>query len=214
VDVTEPGRPLVAIGGTPGTGKTAVSLELGRLLGLPVLHINELVRVGGLGRGRRGGAVVVDEAGLGGALGAIGEPSVVEGHLADLCPRARVTRLVVLRCRPAELMERLLARGYAPEKVQENVLAEGLDVCLGDALGSQEAGRVWEADTSGRGAGEVARELACALSGRLRLAPPGGLDLLEEALAALEGAGLLRPEALTRRRPRTTRPRRPRSGGP
>ena len=200
--VTEMGRPLIAISGTPGTGKSAVAEALGPRLGLPVIALNDLVRERGLGRGSYDGSMVVDEDGVRKALEAVDRPSLVEGHFADLAPADRVSRLFVLRCRPRELADRLAPRGYSLEKLRENLLAEGLDACLIDAVTALGEERVSEEDTTGRSPEEVAAELEKVLRGE-RIPPvPGRFSYLEEALEIVNERGNLGPEVRSHRTPR------------
>ena len=194
--VTEKGRPLITISGTPGTGKSAVAQALGSRLGLPVIALNELVRERGLGRGSYDGSMVVDEEGVREALKAIDRPSVVEGHFADLAPADRVSRLFVLRCRPRELADRLAPRDYSLEKLRENILAEGLDACLIDAVTALGEERVSEADTTRRCPEDVATELEKVLRGERTPPVPGRFSHLEEALEIVNGLGDVGPDVM------------------
>lgn len=100
----------VAVTGTPGTGKTTATERLET--DLSVIHLNEAIRKRGftLGRDEKRDAVIAD-------LDAVREwladrPDVlVESHLAHHVP---VDRVVVLRCDPAVLEERLAERGGDP----------------------------------------------------------------------------------------------------
>ena len=200
--VTEKGRPLIAISGTPGTGKSVVAKALGSCLGLPVIALNELVREHALGRGSYDGSMVVDEKGVREVLKATDMPSVVEGHFADLAPADRVSRLFVLRCRPRELADRLAPRSYSLEKLRENILAEGLDACLIDAVTALTEERVSEADTTGRSPEDVAAELEKMLRGELIPPMPGRFSHLEEALEVVNELGGVGPDVMPRRIPR------------
>ena len=141
---------MVGITGTPGTGKSTVAAVLaGR--GRRVVHTTETVGPFVLGDDPERDTRVVDAE----AWAAAFEPvdGVVEGHLAHLLPCDLV---VVLRCRPALLEERLAARGYAREKVRENAEAEALDVILIETLEGISREQVLEVDASVRSPEEVA----------------------------------------------------------
>ncbi|QYZ78538.1 adenylate kinase [Methanofollis formosanus] len=141
---------MVGITGTPGTGKSTVAAVLaGR--GRRVVHTTETVGPFVLGDDPERDTRVVDAE----AWAAAFEPvdGVVEGHLAHLLP---CDRIVVLRCRPALLEERLAARGYAREKVRENAEAEALDVILIETLDLFPAERVLEVDVTALGPEDVA----------------------------------------------------------
>jgi adenylate kinase len=121
---SEPG--LIGITGTPGTGKKSVSVILGRNLGLDCVSLNEvyLPKSG-----------VVDPEFLKNAVRArFRSPAVVYGHLLPYSVPARMLRrVVVLRCDPMVLKDRLKSRGYDPGKVRDNVEAELIGVVSADA---------------------------------------------------------------------------------
>ena len=141
---------MVGITGTPGTGKTSVAVELARR-GYPVVHLTETVQpyIIEEDRDRRVPVVDVDR------WAAEFEPidGIVEGHLAHHLPCDRV---VVLRCRPDTLGQRLSTRSYPPAKVRENVEAEALDVILIETLEEHPDEHIFEVDTTALSAGECA----------------------------------------------------------
>ena len=125
----------IALTGVPGSGKTTLAASLrGRCA---VLHLNDLAREAGLlsAKDEARGAYLVDmddladvvNARLEGVRGTV----IIEGHFAH---EMDVDRVVLLRCDPAILIERLRARGYPEEKVRENVEAEALDVLAQEVL--------------------------------------------------------------------------------
>ncbi|MBP2145780.1 adenylate kinase [Methanofollis sp. W23] len=141
---------MVGITGTPGTGKSTVGVVLaGR--GRRVVHTTETVGPFILGKDPARDTRVVDAE----AWAAAFEPidGVVEGHLAHLLPCDLV---VVLRCRPDLLKERLTARGYPREKVRENAEAEALDVILIETLEGFPREKVLEVDAGALNPEEVA----------------------------------------------------------
>ncbi len=161
------GRALIALAGTPGTGKSAVARRLG---GSPrFIEVGDLARRLGCARGR-GRGVEVDLERLSRRIseGAAPEVEVVVGHLAHLLP---VRRVILLRCDPVELARRLgRARRGRPRDRAENALAEALDVLRVEAARLRRP--VAEVDTTGRPVAAVAREVAGLLSGRPRRRPP------------------------------------------
>ncbi|MFB6208174.1 MAG: adenylate kinase family protein [Candidatus Nanohaloarchaea archaeon] len=130
---------IIALTGTPGTGKTSVSEELG----YPVIHLTEYVKEHGLGEQRE--EFEVDVPAMVESLESLEGDHVIEGHLAHHVP---ADVCIVLRCEPGELRERLSERDYTERKVEENVESEMLDVILVEALDSQDT--VVEVDTTGR----------------------------------------------------------------
>ncbi|PKK85563.1 MAG: NMP kinase [Thermoplasmata archaeon HGW-Thermoplasmata-1] len=164
---------FVALTGTPGTGKTTVAELLSRR-GFTVLDVKKLAVENGFILGsddERGGSLIVDTDSLsewvmkrygkqGGSENIFGntdrkdaDPSVrpisenyvfLEGHVAHLMECCEV--VVILRCDPKILYQRLSSRGWPAKKIEENVDAEALDVILCEALEYYENGDVFEID--------------------------------------------------------------------
>lgn len=139
---------IIAVTGTPGTGKTSVARELADMLGYAYVDVNAVANRDTVetAEDQERGATAVDVDSLVDALAAeVGDDAVLDGHLAHHVP-ADLT--VVLRCAPDELEERLVAKGWAVEKIQENVEAEALDLLLQEAVARRE--HVAEVDTTGK----------------------------------------------------------------
>lgn len=151
----------VALTGVPGTGKTTVAAALGERHGWRVVGLNGFARDHGLlgetdaARGSR----VIDMDDLAEALNreyaTVLPALLVEGHFAH---EMDVDLVVLLRCDPVVLVERLRARGWGEEKVRENVEAEALDVLAQEVLdAAQDAGAdACELDVTGMGVEEAA----------------------------------------------------------
>jgi adenylate kinase len=133
---------MCGITGTPGTGKTSVADELKRL-GSPVLHLSDTVSGYIIAEDKGRDTRIIDEERWAAAF--IPFDGFVEGHLAHLLP---CDRIVVLRCRPDIIMERLNRRGYREEKIRENALAEALDVILIETVDSYSPEQIYELDTT------------------------------------------------------------------
>lgn len=166
-----------AITGTPGTGKTTVASSLDR----PVVHLNELVEEGGFRTGRDDDreTAIADIDGLETWLAEQPADVVVESHLAHLLP---VDRVIVLRCDPTELRERLVSRTdeQTPSaKIDENVESERLDVVLVEAIERHGTDNVYEIDTTDTPVETVAQAVEDALSGR-RDPSVGTVSFLED----------------------------------
>lgn len=141
---------MVALTGTPGTGKTETAAALARR-GYTVISAKETMTEYFIEQDRERETMVVDEEAWAGQFGRV--DGIVEGHLTHLLPADRV---VVLRCRPDHLTERLRSRGYSDTKIRENVEAELLDVVLIETLEIHEPEVVLEIDTTGRPVDAVA----------------------------------------------------------
>ena len=180
----------VAVTGTPGTGKTTATDHLDET----VVHLNDAVREqaadtpeadaddqrDGLVTGRddeRDSLIVdvdatadfVDEraAATDGAV-------VVESHLAHRLPADRV---VVLRCRPDVLEDRLLERGESPASAAENRESEALDVVTGEAV-ERHGDAVYEIETTAATPTETAAAIEQVVAGE-REPAVGTVDYLE-----------------------------------
>jgi len=93
-------------------------------------------------------------------------PLIIEGHYAvHVVPPEKVDLVFVLRRNPKELKGILEKRGYAREKVKENLAAEILDVCLYDAVNKCGVEKVCEIDTTGKKLQEVVEEVISAIKG-------------------------------------------------
>ena len=144
----------IILTGTPGTGKTSLAGELGKLLNMPVIDVNAVAKRSAVKKkekikGRKNGwhtEIIVDLKKLRSALAREMKKKenancVVEGHLA--CEVALPASIVVvLRCDPFVLRSRLRKRFYPEKKISENVLAEALDYCLVKAEENYGAGKV------------------------------------------------------------------------
>jgi len=149
-------RLVVALTGVPGSGKTTIAAALeGRAR---VVHLNDFARDAGLldERDEARGSFVVDVDALADKLNAaisdVSGTVVVEGHFAH---EMDADLVVLLRCDPLVLVERLRARGWPEAKVRENVEAEALDVLAAEVL---DAGLpAAEVDVTRMGVDEAAR---------------------------------------------------------
>ena len=176
---------VIAISGTPGTGKSAVAEVLAKKLGASLIRLNDLVEKTGIYEVDADGTKAVRVEDLRRAfrreIAGISGPVVVEGHMSHLLPKGALTHVVVLRTHPRVIMRRLKARGYNEKKITENAEAEALDIILWEAVKEHGIERVFEIDTTGRKPEECADLLVKAIRGRLRLRP-GRIRWLEEFL--------------------------------
>jgi adenylate kinase len=148
----------VAVTGTPGTGKTTATT----LLDAEVIHLNDLIREAGLWSERDDDrdSLVAD---LDAVREAIGDWSgVAESHLAH---HLDADRVVVLRCRPDVLADRLRERGADEAKATENAESEALDVILSEAVDRHGLDHVYEIDTTDRTPADVAADIEAVVDG-------------------------------------------------
>jgi adenylate kinase len=164
----------VAVTGTPGTGKTTATDLVES--DLRVIHLNDLVKAEGLYAevDEDRDSVIADVEAVRERL-AHEDDVIVDSHLAHLVDADRV---VVLRCAPDQLRERLLARGDSEAKAAENAEAESLDVILAEAVERHGLERVYEIDTTDRVPEAVAREIERVIAGD-RDPSAGEVDFME-----------------------------------
>jgi len=147
--------PLIAITGTPGTGKTSVCRALGSEYN--IINLNALVGSKGFYTGIDAdrGCFIADllTEYIRREVENSEKPVVIESHLAHLLP-LQPDVAIVLRTNPVVLASRLRQKGFSMRKIEENVEAEMLDVILIEAV---ELCRViYELDTTNSTVSETA----------------------------------------------------------
>lgn len=151
----------VAVTGTPGTGKTtavdAVDTDL------DVVHLNDVIKREELttGHDEDRDTLVADIDALDDWL-ADRDDVLFESHLAHLFD---ADRIVVLRCRPDKLEDRLTERGESPDSAAENAESEALDLILSETVNRHGEESVYEIDTTDRSPESVADAIEAVLTG-------------------------------------------------
>jgi adenylate kinase len=133
---------MIGLTGTPGTGKSTLSLELASR-GHRVVHLVDTIGPYILTRDTARDTLVVDEDAWAEEFPPV--DGIVEGHLAHYLP---CDRIIVLRCRPDVLASRFRKRGYSEGKIRENVEAEALDIILQEAVDRFSEEQIYEIDTT------------------------------------------------------------------
>jgi len=167
----------VAISGTPGTGKTEVARVL-RDRGHKVKELGALCADRGLLRDidEERGSYEVDIEELDEAVRELENHIILVGHLSHLLT---VDMVILMRCSPSVLRERLVRRGWSEAKVRENLEAEACDVILFEAIGHP---RVFEIDTTRLCPEEAADAVEAILRGETEKYTPGNIDWSEEVM--------------------------------
>lgn len=172
---------IIALTGTPGTGKSTAGQEL-RGRGRQVIELGDIVRERAVPTvlDEERGSLEVDPADLDEAVRASLPPgdAVLVGHLAHLLS---VDLTVVLRCRPSVLAARLRDRGWPEAKVRENLEAEACDVILVEAV--EAGGEVAEVDATGMAPGQVADAIEAILAGEREKYAVGHVDWSDEVMS-------------------------------
>jgi adenylate kinase len=145
---------VIIVSGTPGTGKTALASALAKVIGADYVNLTQYVSRHKLYSGIDGqrGTKIIDmvrtRTRLKTELGAM-SALVLDTHIPDeIVPKAMVKRVLVLRCHPRVLEDRLRAKKWRADKIRENVLAEIVDSCLNDAVKHYGWRKVIQFDTS------------------------------------------------------------------
>ena len=109
----------IALTGSPGSGKSSIA-ELAKSSGWEVISVEKLAEKHGLlGEfDKNDQAKEIDIEKLRKSLGRINGPLIIDGHLSHYL---EVDAIVILRCKPSILRERLQQRGYPEWKIESNV---------------------------------------------------------------------------------------------
>jgi adenylate kinase len=151
----------VAVTGTPGTGKTTAVEQAD--IPLEIIHLNDLIRETDMvvEEDRDRDTVVADIEAIQEHLA--GQDDVlVESHLAH---HLSADRVIVLRCHPGVLSDRLRERGVEATSITENAESEALDVILTEAVRAHGEDSVYEVETTDRTPAAVAREIEAVVAG-------------------------------------------------
>ncbi len=173
-DDPDPTPTRVAVTGTPGTGKSTATDRLAD--GYDVIHLNDRIKNDEdlwTERDADRDTLVADLDAVRDRLG--DWAGVLDSHLAH---RFDVDRVVVLRCHPETIEERLRDRGEPEATVEENAESEALDVILSEAVADHGVENVYEIDTTDRDPEAVADAIRAAIEGD-REPSAGTVDFME-----------------------------------
>jgi adenylate kinase len=164
---------IILITGTPCVGKTTTAKALTAKLGAEYINLTDFAKTYSLtlGEDEERGTVIVDEQKMQQKLGETIDASqnaniIIDGHFASaVTPTQHVANVFVLRRNPKELKAFMEKAGYSGSKMWENLQAEIIDVCLGEAV-EVHAGRVCELDVTGKTVEAVIGEILDVLEKR------------------------------------------------
>jgi len=143
---------LIAVTGTPGVGKTSLSIKLADALSLEYIDFEELLVEKGFYTSydniRNSYIIDVEKARRYFAEKSIYN-AVLDGHIIILIyPCKKIDKIILLRCSPYILYKRLKKKGYSTSKIIENVQAEILDIIAKDVYTYCDRNKVFEKDVS------------------------------------------------------------------
>jgi len=164
---------VILITGTPCVGKTTVAKALTAKLDAQYINLTDFAKQNNLtiGEDTQRCTLIVDDEGINAKLSEAIDASqkqniIIDGHYAAaVTPQDYVANVFVLRRNPKELKALMEKRGYSGSKMWENLQAEIIDVCLGEAV-QLHAGRVCELDLTGKAVEEVVGEIVDVLEKR------------------------------------------------
>jgi len=153
---------VIHITGTPCTGKTTTAKALAAKINAEYINLTDFAKTNSLtlGEDKKRNTIIIDEEKmpqkLAETINALEKTDVIiDGHYAAaVTPTSLVTKVFVLRRNPKELKIFMEKCGYVNSKLWENLQAEIVDVCLVEAIQTQE-GKVCELDVTGTTVDEV-----------------------------------------------------------
>ncbi|RLF29867.1 MAG: NMP kinase [Thermoplasmata archaeon] len=142
---------LVAVTGTPGTGKSILCDYLEKK-GYTILRLNEIALNNNFisGFDKKRNCYIIDVDKLSKYIkdkykdykGII----FLDGHFSHLLEN--LDKIIILRTKPVELKKRLLKKKWKKEKIRENLEAEILDIITLEALEKHSINKIYEIDTT------------------------------------------------------------------
>jgi len=163
---------VIIVSGTPGVGKTAVALELSRILKAKYINLTEYVIANKLYThyDRDTDSFVIDEDALRTSLRELiddgGGLFIIDSHYGEIVEEKYVKKVVVLRLDPRHLYIRLRSRGWLGRKLIDNVESELLSICTANALREYGSSKVCEVDVTNKTLSDVVTEVLDILDGR------------------------------------------------
>ncbi len=119
---------IIAISGTPGTGKHTVSKVLARKIDYDILDLNRILK-----RGKKEREVTLEEVNKAFKKNEKDNLLVVS-HLSHFIKSKDISFVIVLRTDPITLIKRLEKRGYKKEKIYDNAIFEAMNGTYTEAL--------------------------------------------------------------------------------
>jgi adenylate kinase len=148
---------IIAITGTPGTGKTTVASIL-KKKGFTVVNLKQVAFdndfIIGFDKERNSSIVDVKKLDKYIKKKFFNEDLVfVEGHIAHLL--TCIDKIIILRLHPSKLKEILVKRKWKKDKIRENVEAEILDVILCEGVNIHTEKNCFEIDGTKRSINDI-----------------------------------------------------------
>lgn len=165
---------VILITGTPCVGKTTLAHQLTKQLNAAYINLTELAKKQNLitGEDKKRKTLIINETEMRKKIRELLDQTdnaniIIDGHYAAaVAPKNHVTRILVLRRNPVELLTFMEKSGFQEAKLWENLASEILDVCLAEALRWHEKNKVCELDVTGKTVEDAANEALAILEDR------------------------------------------------
>ncbi|MBI2672093.1 AAA family ATPase [Candidatus Woesearchaeota archaeon] len=131
---------VIAVSGTPGTGKTKIAKLISEKSNFRYIDVNRLIKENKIAENYdwKRKAYVVDIKKLNKLLISIIKKSrenlIFDSHLSHFLPAKYVNLCVILKCKLKTLKKRLIKRKYNELKLNENMDSEIFNLCLNEAI--------------------------------------------------------------------------------
>ena len=178
---------IVALTGTPGTGKTSVS-EILQKKSFKVIDLNKVACEKGfiIEHDEERDSEIVDIEKFNEYVDKnyiLEEIVFIEGHLSHLLKSA--DKVIVLRCHPDKLRKNLSKKGWNEKKIKENLEAEILDILLCEAVETHSEDNIFEIDTTNKSINDIVSSILEIINNKFRNMTKyniGKIDWSEEIL--------------------------------
>ena len=152
-----------ALTGTPGTGKTSIS----KLLDRDIVHLSDYYESSSNEKTDEGEWLIKLDLLDDNIRNLSRNEGVFEGHTAHFL--SDIDQVIILRCDPFVLKERLDERDYSKEKIMENLEAEALNIIYMEALDNIDKEKIFQFDTTNKSAEESAKIIKNFMAGNVKL---------------------------------------------
>ena len=169
---------MLVLTGNPGVGKHTVSKKLAKILGYEIVDVNkEAVKVGisrtmtdemaGILYQGQGDSIDVDVEKTEKMLkDKISDKSLIVGHLAPfVVSKELVSKVIVLRKNPYDLIQIYDKRNYSDEKKNDNLGSEILGVIAYDSIEKFGKDKTFQINTTSLGTEEVIKKIESVING-------------------------------------------------
>lgn len=169
------------ITGTPGVGKHTIAKEISRILSLPIIDINEIAKNFNLFEKsnetndvdvRRLEKILKEE---------IKQSSIIVGHLAPYVLNSnQVSKVVVLRKNPYDLIPTYEKRNYSKEKIKDNLGSEVLGIILYDSISKLGKSKIFQIDITNQIVEKSVKKVIEAIKGKTQSDEVDWLEMVSE----------------------------------